>query len=283
MRGMRGRLGLASAAALFTLEATPAAADVPFVDRPVTLSPLHVSADVGVGFGQWDDIEPDPNNLMGTVDLGNKVGFGSSLEAAVGLPFVGEFGARVGYRFDSIGANAQADHFARLFDPVVNEPGNDAFTNPELFLRGTLFALPMVELAVETRAIIPTASGTDFSFTVGLPVRIHIPSFARIDTGIYLPIAFSPDPVTGSPDSVFAIQIPAQLFFQFGDSFVGPLTGLLFTQNGGDPNPQIVAGVGGGHTFGALFDLKAQLYTSQINDVTWTKHIGGGLGVGLRL
>jgi len=280
---MKAALGLASAAAAATLVAIPAAADVPFVDRPLTLSPLHVSADMGVGFGQWEDIEPDPNNLQGTVDRGNKVGFGSSLEAAVGLPFVGEFGARVGYRFDQIGANAQADHFGRLFDPVVNEPGNDAFTNPELFLRGTLFALPVVEVALETRAIIPAASGSDFALTPGAAVRVHIPTFARIDTGIYIPVAFTSDPNTGSLAPSFEVQIPAQLFFQLGDSFVGPLTGLLFIQNGGDPNPEIVAGVGGGHTFGGILDLKAQLYTSQVNDVTWAKHIGGGLGVGLRL
>jgi hypothetical protein len=280
---MKAALGLASAAAAATLVAIPAAADVPFVDRPLTLPPLHVSADMGVGFGQWEDIEPDPNNLQGTVDQGNKVGFGSSLEAAVGLPFVGEFGARVGYRFDQIGANAQADHFGRLFDPVVNEPGNDAFTNPELFLRGTLFALPVVEVALETRAIIPAASGSDFALTPGAAVRVHIPTFARIDTGIYIPVAFTSDPNTGSLAPSFEVQIPAQLFFQLGDSFVGPLTGLLFIQNGGDPNPEIVAGVGGGHTFGGILDLKAQLYTSQVNDVTWAKHIGGGLGVGLRL
>jgi hypothetical protein len=280
---MKAALGLASAAAAATLVAIPAAADVPFVDRPLTLPPLHVSADMGVGFGQWEDIEPDPNNLQGTVDRGNKVGFGSSLEAAVGLPFVGEFGARVGYRFDQIGANAQADHFGRLFDPVVNEPGNDAFTNPELFLRGTLFALPVVEVALETRAIIPAASGSDFALTPGAAVRVHIPTFARIDTGIYIPVAFTSDPNTGSLAPSFEVQIPAQLFFQLGDSFVGPLTGLLFIQNGGDPNPEIVAGVGGGHTFGGILDLKAQLYTSQVNDVTWAKHIGGGVGVGLRL
>jgi hypothetical protein len=278
---MKAALALASAAA--TLTAIPAWADVPFVDRPLTLPPLHVSADLGIGFGQWDDIEPDPNNLQGTIDRGNKVGFGSSLEAAVGLPFVGEFGARVGYRFDPIGANAQADHFARLFDPVVNEPGNDAFTNPELFLRGTLFALPVVEVALETRAIIPTASGSDFALTPGAAVRIHIPTFARIDTGIYIPVAFTSDPNTGSLAPAFEVQIPAQLFFQLGDWFVGPLSGLLFIQNGGDPNPEIVAGVGGGHTFGRILDLKAQLYTSQVNDVTWAKHVGGGLGVGLRL
>jgi hypothetical protein len=258
------------------LVAGTTAADVPFVDRPVTLPPLHMSADVGVGFGQWEDIRVDPNNPQNNVSLGNKVGFGSSLEAGVGLPFVGELAARVGYRFDSIGASAQADHFGRLFDPIVNEPGLDSFTNPELILRGTLFALPLVEVALETRAVIPTASNSDFALTPGVPVRIHVPTFARIDTGIYVPVAFN-------SSAAFEIQIPAQLFFQVKDAFFGPLTGLLYVQNGGDPNPQVVLGVGGGYTLAGVLDLKAQLYTSQINDVTWPKHIGGGLGVGLRL
>jgi hypothetical protein len=44
-----------------------------------------------------------------------------------------------------------------------------------------------------------------------------------------------------------------------------------------------VAGIGGGYTLSQVMDLKVQVYTSQINDVTWSKHIGGGLGVGLRL
>jgi hypothetical protein len=264
------------AASVAILCARPAAADVPFVDRPVTLPPLHVSADVGIAFGQWDDIEPDPNDPQATIDRGNKVGFGSSLEAAVGLPFVGELAVRVGYRFDTVGAYAQADHYARLFDPVVNEPGTDAFTNPEIALRGTLFALPIVEVALETRAIVPTASGSDFALTAGAPVRVHVRSFARIDTGIYLPVALT------SP-ATFAVQVPAQLFFQVGDSFFGPLTGLLYVQNGADPNPQIVAGVGGGHTLGGILDLKAQVYTDQVNDVNWAKHVGGGIGVGLRV
>jgi hypothetical protein len=267
---------LAAATAVALLTTGPAAADVPFVERPLTLPPLHMSADVGVGVAQWEDIEPDPANPQGFVDRGNKVGFGTSLEAAVGLPYLGELGARVGYRFDAVGANAQADHFGRLFDPIVNEPGVDSFTNPEIVLRGTMFALPLVEVALETRAVIPTASNSDFALTPGAPVRIHIPTFARIDTGIYVPVAFN-------QPAAFEVQVPAQLFFQVKDAFFGPLTGLLYVQNGGDPNPQILAGVGGGYTLGGVLDLKAQVYTSQVNDVTWAKHIGGGLGVGVRL
>jgi hypothetical protein len=33
----------------------------------------------------------------------------------------------------------------------------------------------------------------------------------------------------------------------------------------------------------ATIDIKSQVYTEQINDVNWAQHIGGGIGVGLRL
>jgi len=274
---MKAPLCATSAASVTALAAGLARADVPFVDRPVTLSPLHVSADIGVGFGQFEGFEPDPNNLEGPpLPLGNKVGFGSNLEGAVGLPFVGEVGVRLGYRFGSVAANAQADRFGRLFDPVVNQPGNDAFANPELALRRTVFAMPAVEVALGLVAVLPTASNSDFALTPGVPVRVHLPGFARIDTGLYLPVTFTSPPT-------FGIQVPAQLFFQVGDSFFGPLTGLRYIQNGDAPDPQIIAGVGGGHTLGGVFDLKAQVYTSQINDVNWAKHVGGGIGVGLRM
>jgi hypothetical protein len=32
-----------------------------------------------------------------------------------------------------------------------------------------------------------------------------------------------------------------------------------------------------------VIDLKVQVRTERINDVDWTKYIGGGVGVGLRL
>jgi hypothetical protein len=256
--------------ALVTSFARGAAAEKPFVDHPLTLAILHMSADAGIGFGQYEGIDSAGHST------GNRVGWGANLEAAIGLPFLGEFGARFGYRFNDTGSFAQADHFARLFDPVVNEPGTDAFANPELYLRGTLFDLQVVQVGLETRVIIPAAQGSYFAVTPGVPVRIHVPKVARIDTGLYLPISFEPD--TG-----YSIQVPAQLFFQVNDAFFGPLTGLRYTHHGGDPQPEIVAGVGGGYTLSEVLDLKVQVYTSQINDVNWSKHIGGGLGAGLRL
>jgi hypothetical protein len=269
------------AGALWSASITvPAFADKPFVDRPLTLEPLHVSADLGIGFGQAESFVVDPANPMNTVSLGNKVGAGLSLEAAVGLPFLGELGARGGYRFDTVAAEAQADHFARLFDPIVNEPGLDSFTNPELYLRGTVFDLEVVQLGLETRAVIPTASGTDFALTPGVPVRVHVPTFARIDTGIYLPVAFAQAANGQNPS--FAVQVPVQVFFPVDSAFFGPLTGLRWANDGSSPDPEIVAGLGGGYTL-APFDLKAQVYTGAVNGETWAKHIGGGIGVGLRV
>jgi hypothetical protein len=257
-----------------------AAADVPFVDRPLTLPVLHISADAGIGFGQGSSSSFDAQgNLLAT---GVKLGWGANFEGAVGLPFLGEVGVRVGYRFgqDGIDAGWQlgADHFARLFDPVVEEPGGSSFTNPEIRLRGTLLDLHILELGLETRAIIPTDSSSDFELSPGVPVRIHIPGFARIDAGVWLPIEFN-------SDTSFTIDMPAALFFQANDAFFGPITGIRFNHPGGstDSTTDIPAGIAGGYTVLDVIDLKVQVRTERINDVNWSKYIGGGLGVGIRL
>jgi hypothetical protein len=248
---------------------------VPFVDRPLTLPVLHVSADAGVSFGQYPLVTFDMNGNP-TV-TGHGVGAGASLEGAIGLPFVGELGARLGYRFDANAAAAQVDSYARLFDPIINEPGEDAWTDPEIYLRGTLVDVQVVQIGLETRVSIPTAQGSNLAVTPGIPFRFHVPGFARIDTGIYFPVApFDQDPG-------FVIQIPAQLFFQVGDAFFGPLTGFRYAGNSDGPNPAITAGVGGGYTLAGFLDLKAQIYTDLVNDPGWANHIGGGLGVGLRV
>jgi hypothetical protein len=272
-----------------------ARADEPFVDRALTLPPLHFSADAGLGFGQGP--AATPLDVQGPApapsDTGLKLGWGSNLEAAVGLPFLGEVGVRVGVRFGDDGINAGwgmgADHFARLFDPVPAEAGNATVTNPEIRLRGTWLNLKIVELGFETRFIIPTADGSDFEMVPGVPARIHVPGFARIDTGVWLPVLFS--------DGSFTIDIPAQLFFQAGQAFFGPMTGVRFNRPAGGvgDSTDVPAGIGGGYTLGGssaqretphggpVLDLKVQVRTERINDVSWTKYIGGGLGVGLRL
>ncbi len=280
----RGFAALAAGVVGATL-ASSARADEPFVDRVLTLPPLHFSADAALGFGQGPavttvDVQgPAPV----TTETGVKLGWGSNLEASVGLPLLGEVGVRVGVRFGEDGIQAGwglgADHFARLFDPVTEEAGGDTVSNPEIHLRGTWLNLKIVELGFETRFVVPTAAGSDFELVPGVPVRIHLPGFVRIDTGVWLPIIFN-------SDASFTIDIPAQLFFQAGQAFFGPMTGVRFNHPGadyGDSTTDVPAGIGAGYTLGGVLDLKVQVRTERINDVSWTHYIGGGLGVGLRL
>jgi hypothetical protein len=281
----RNLVGLAIGAAGMSL-ARAAAADAPFVDRPLTLPPLHFSADAGLGFGQGP--VPYAADTQGPFDTRTKLGWGSSLEAAVGLPFLGEIGVRVGVRFGDDGVNAGwglgADHFARLFDPVLDEPGGSTVTNPEIRLRGTILNAEILELGLEMRVIVPTADGSDLELTPGVPIRVHLPGFLRIDTGVWLPIEF--DAATS-----YSVDIPAQLFFQAGDAFFGPMTGFRYNHPGGgvDSSTDVPAGLGGGYSFdwagpgSGMLDLKVQVRTERINDRDWTRYIGGGVGVGLRL
>lgn len=273
-------------AALAALARDASADDQAFVDWPLTLPVMHFSADAGIGFGQHEAFTADPSNPTAPLrSQGTKLGWGSNLETTVGLPFLGELGARVGYRFGDNGAAADADRYGRLFDPVVSEPGNDTVTNPELHLRGTLVGLDVVEVGLETRVVLPTAKDAYFAATPGLPVRVHVPHLARLDTGVYFPVGFS-------STTFFAVQVPAQLYFQFGDAFVGPLSGMRYDRapsndpcnDSNDCNvAYFTAGVGGGYSLASFLDVKAQVYSDRINSTGWSKRIGGGLGVGLRL
>lgn len=272
---------LASSAFASLFVAAPARAAQPFVDAPLSLPPVHFSAAAGLGFGTYQDATG-----------GGHTGAGSSFDAAIGLPFLGEFGAHIAQRFgpDGVavgtGPNAAppfgADHFARLFDPVTQEPGLQDFANPEFHLRGTLVPLEVFELALETRLTVPTGDGSFLAFTPGLPMRVHVPGFLRVDTGLWLPVWF---PQSGPESQIYILDIPAQAFFQIGDAFVGPETGLRIDDIGGsNTHVDVPLGVGGGYTFGGIFDVLAQLRTERINSGSWaSQSFGGGLGVALRV
>ena len=242
-----------------------------FVDVPLTLPPLHFGGEAGIGFGTYQ--------LPGA---STKVGWGSNFDAAIGLPFLGELGARVGYRFGADGVNAYANHYARLFDPIMNEPGRNNFDNVEMHLRGSIVSVEVFELGLETRVVIPTDNVSVVALTPGVPMRIHIPDFMRIDTGLWLSVP------AASSNFYYVLDVPAQAYFQIGDAFVGPQTGIRFTSPAGGAGSytEIPLGVGGGYTFGGVLDIKAQLRTEHINSdpanaPPWG--FGGGLGVGIRV
>jgi hypothetical protein len=272
----------------------------PFVDVPLTLKVLHFSGDAGIGFGTYQDtVGGGGGTGAASTPVGagsTHVGWGSSFDAAIGLPFLGELGAHIAQRFGAdgvaVGSGPEtgrppfgADHFARLFDPVVQEPGLQDFANPEFHLRGTLVPLDVFELGLETRLTVPTGgTGSFLAFTPGIPMRIHVPGFMRIDTGLWLPVWFPPSPPAPNSE-VFILDIPAQAFFQVGDAFFGPLTGARIVDIGrSGSSVDIPLGVGGGYTFGGIFDVKAQFRTERVNSGSWASQaLGGGLGVGIRV
>jgi hypothetical protein len=144
----------------------------------------------------------------------------------------------------------------------------------------------IVALAYELRGVVPIADGTSFGLQPGLPVRFRIPSIARIDTGLFVPITFS-------KDVAYSFSVPAALYFQVKDFFFGPMTGFRWdhfaipatplTQSTTKEQADITAGLAAGYTFDWLVDLKAQVYTLRINDSSWSNLIGAGVGVGLLL
>jgi hypothetical protein len=307
-----GTWALVAAVLATVMCAREAPAAEPFVDAPLTLPPLHFSADAGIGWGTYQQVLAAGTSLQNTAYGSTQVGWGTSLEAAVGLPFVGELGVRIGYRFgpnvvnavglsssasSPAGALANADQFARLFDPISSEPGQDAFANPEIRLRGSLIDLTAVQLGLETRFVVPTANGSFFATTPGIPVRVHVPGFLRVDTGLWLPITFGRDPIDGSLQATYSFQIPVQALFQVNSAFFGPITGIrynILSPAGLSNTVDIPLGVAAGYTLGGgvdgegrrslAVDLKVQLRTDRINDSTWaSQSLGGGLGVGLRL
>lgn len=254
-----------------------ARAEKPWIERPLSLETLHAQIQAGVGFGQYTD------------PSGQKFGTGSNLEAGIGLPFFGELSVRTGYRFGVPGRAAQADYYARLFDHETANMGNDAWANPEVRLRGSIVDLEVAGVGLETRLVVPLADGSNFSIAPGLPVVFRIPKLARIDTGIFVPIAFN-------DQTEYTISVPAQLWFQVDDFFFGPMTGIRYNRittvsvdlsgartNSSTTRTDIPFGLGAGYTVGGMLDIKAQLYMLRINDSEWSKTIGGGLGVGVLL
>ena len=195
---------------------------------------------------------------------------GTSFEAAIGLPILVELGVRVGDRPSSDARAVNADAYARLFDHETSNAGADAIGNPEIRARFSAIDFGDVALAVEGRLVVPRATDTHWTLSPGIPVRIRLAHLARIDTGVFLPVRFT-------PDDKYTLDVPLTLWLQARDFFFGPITGARATRDRFD----VAAGVGAGVTlFGAL-DVKAQAYSFRINDAEWKHSFGVGLGVGV--
>jgi hypothetical protein len=268
--------------ATLTASGVAAAEDRSWVDRPITLDPLHASFGVGLGVGQYQNVTVDPTTMVPS-NAGQKFGTGALFDAAVGLPFLGELGARIGYRFGA--PLAQGDSFARLYDHEApfgqntsgNAFGGAAFSNPEFRLRGTLFDAHVVQMTLETRLIAPIVdTNPDFSISPGAGIRVHVPHFMRIDTGIFA--IYAPDQNTN-----VVLSVPVQVWFQVEDAFFGPMSGFRydFSANGAPNRTEIPGGLGGGYTFGKMLDVMGQVYAYNLDSTSWSQSVGAGIAVQL--
>jgi hypothetical protein len=261
-----------------------------WVDRPLVLPPLHLALDAGVGFGQFGVVTNPQCFAACPLSVDEHLGFGSSLEVALGLPLGFELGVRTGIRFGD-GKIANPDHYARLFDRETVDAGFDTMANPELRLRSSVIAAGVAQIAAELRVDVPFARDTSAGITSGIPLRLAAPGILRVDTGIYFPyyvtnttnVPNAPGATAASAlDDYWALTVPVQVWLQMADAFVGPISGIRFNRfDSAEAVTDIPAGIGGGYTIAKMLDIKAQVLTSRLNDASWTRYIGAGVGVGL--
>ena len=241
-----------------------------WVDRPLTNGSMHAQGEAGygIGFGARES-ELSAPVMTSSTDKGS----GFHLGASLGLPLGFEVGARVGFRIGSAGQKTRGDEFGRVYDANTYGAGSDTVSNPEFSLRSSIIATRIVELGTDARFTIPIASGSSFGLTAGIPLRIRAPGSLRFDTGLYLPVVF-----TSSTD--YGFSIPAQLWVQIGDLYVGALSGVKIYRQPLE-RVDIAVGVGAGYTFGGIFDVRMQVLTQRVNDEEWLRATGLGLNVGV--
>jgi len=220
-----------------------------WVDRPFVLDPFHAS--FGVGFANAGGPEGDSTRR----------GTGASFEAAFGTPLIAEIRVRSGFRNDDIARALGADSAARLFDHETANTGLDRFANPEISARYSFADLDGFALGLEGRFVLPFAEGTHFTVSPGLPMRIHVPHVARIDTGLFMPFR-------QTADSKWSLSVPMQVYFQVGSAFFGPMIGVRMHRTDSDDaknRVEIPAGIAAGWTLVRRIDFQFQAYTPKLD------------------
>ena len=145
------------------------------------------------------------------------------------------------------------------------------------------------EAAFQVRHLISKVRGrfSDFDGTIVFDearpelstVRVTIRA-ASIDTGVYLPIVFYPDP----PGTFTAISIPGYFWFQVSEKlWLGPMAGLRFVDVGDEHRGHLLLGFGLGYQVASAVDLKTQIFFPQVNTGEGARAWGAGFGVQFRI
>jgi Glycosyl transferase family 2 len=248
----------------FVAFASNARAAPPWVDRNLTLPAGDWAFDFGFGIA---DSRPD------------LVEGGINLEMGVGLTDAVELGVRTGVRFGSSPADRflQPDVYGRLFDRQYFDGDSEAVANPEVRVRGALVRLPVFELALEGRLIVPIEHNTA-GLLFGVPLAFHLGDRVRLDIGAFMPIIIG----NGTIPSRVAVNTPLDVWIQATRRlWLGPMTGFQIVHVA-DPPPtaHVSLGFGLGYQITHYLDFKTMILFPDLAD---TSSVGAGAGVQLRI
>jgi hypothetical protein len=243
-----------------------------YVERPDTLPRLVFAGDVGLGVGHT-------RLRGGPPPIGDVTGAGLDLEAAFGVSDRVELDVRTGVRFGDDGRRTQADGYGRTFWTETYGVNNDYVANPEFRVRWAVFRAKVVEVALDLRLYLPIEQGSRAGIMFGVPLAFHLGSFARIDTGIFLPIVFY------SPTIYRGLTIPGYFWFQPSDRvWLGPMIATRFSNPGPGPyDTDLLLGFGVGYQASSAIDLKWQVFFPNVNRADGPRTFGAGFGVQFRI
>ncbi len=245
---------LVIAVALILLGSTSAQAasspNSPSINLPNEVAELGL----GIGFGHRSPIEYN--------------GIGLNLELGYGLSSTLELRLRTGIRFGRAGIAAQADRYARPFETETYRTGSDTLANPEVGLRFNLTRASKAEIGVDARVQLPLDG--PLGVLVGLPIALRLTPRLQIDTGVFIPIELGDETRTH-------VSLPLHLWVKLaGGTFVGPVTGVVFGDEGGRSIP---FGVGGGTALAYDADVHFWLLFDDVSHGNASDRFGGGAGL----
>ena len=251
-------VGLVVAAVLAgnLLGARPAEA-ASFINRGLTLPGGQFELGLGLGLAHAD--------YGPTTDY---TGIGVNMELAYGLNHKLELRFRTGLRFGSEGRVTNADYFGHPVETESFNPGGGRLRNPEIGLRIDLVNGGTAELAFDTRLYLPVDG--EFGFLFGIPVALNLGGRVRLDTGIFIPVIFY-------DNTQVDVSVPLHLWFRLdGGTFLGPMTGIVFHDGGGESVP---FGIGAGTSLAYDADLRFWLLFPNIDDGAANDYWGTGVGL----
>lgn len=259
---------LAFAVAASALLAARSAAAAPrWIDRAMTQPRLVFQGDAGIGVGH-----------LGRAGAPSWNGPGLNLEGAIGVTDKVELGLRTGVRMSTEARAIQADAYGRTLWTETWGTGGSTMANPEARVRWSFYSGNVAEIGLDGRLYLPFETGTRIGGMIGVPFAIHASDFLRIDTGVYLPVAFT-------QDTFFALSLPGYFWFQPNEKlFLGPMVSVRFVDPGpGSGDAGLLLGFGLGYQVASAVDLKTWVLFPDVTESGGIRRFGGGFGVAFRI